>query len=119
MRYQVDWHLRLALPVTTAILALLGVAIALHLGHRGGIAVGVGIGIVVAGLCLTALQIGGSLGTAGILPPALAVWSSNVLFGALGGLFPAKSTTVSRGRSSLTKRFLLSASVRQQTPARR
>lgn len=91
VRYQVDWHLRLALPVTTAILALLGVAIALHLGHRGGIAVGVGIGIVVAGLCLTTLQIGGSLGTAGILPPALAVWSSNVLFGALGVYFLRKA----------------------------
>ena len=84
VRYQVDWHLRLAFPLTGAILALLGLAIAMHLGHRGGIAVGVGIGIVIAGFYLTALQVGSSLGTAGILPPYLAVWSSNVLFGALG-----------------------------------
>jgi lipopolysaccharide export system permease protein len=84
VRYQVDWHLRLAFPLTGAILSLLGLAIAMHLGHRGGIAAGVGIGIVVAGLYLTAIQVGGSLGTAGIVPPYLAVWSSNVLFGALG-----------------------------------
>jgi lipopolysaccharide export system permease protein len=84
LRYQVDWHLRLAFPLTGAILALLGLAVAMHLGHRGGIAVGVGIGIVVAGLYLTAIQVGGSLGTAGIAPPYLAVWSSNVLFGAVG-----------------------------------
>ncbi len=83
-RYEVDWHLRLAFPFTATILALLGLAVAMHLGHRGGIAVGVGIGIILAGLYLTALQVGGSMGTAGILPPALAVWSSNVLFGAAG-----------------------------------
>ena len=84
LRYQVDWHLRLAFPLTGTILALLGLGIAMHLGHRGGIAIGVGIGIMVTGLYLTAIQVGGSLGTAGILPPYLAVWSSNVLFGALG-----------------------------------
>jgi len=91
VRYEVDWHLRLAFPITAAILALLGLAIAMHLGHRGGIAVGVGIGIVVVGLYLTALQVGGSLGTAGILPPFLAVWSSNVLFGVLGGYLYKKA----------------------------
>jgi len=33
---------------------------------------------------LIALQLGGSLGTAGILPPFFAAWTSNGLFGLLG-----------------------------------
>ena len=84
VRYQVDWHLRLAFPFTTAILVLFGLAIAMYLGHRGGIVVGVGLGIIAAGVLLIALQLGGSLGTAGILPPFFAAWTSNGLFGLLG-----------------------------------
>ncbi len=84
VRYQVDWHLRLAYPITTVVLVLFGLATAMYLGHRGGILVGVGIGIIAAGLLLTALQVGGSLGAAGILPPFFAAWSSNCLFGVLG-----------------------------------
>lgn len=84
VRYQVDWHLRLAFPIATVVLVLFGLATAMYLGHRGGIVVGVGIGIITAGVLLTALQVGGSLGTAGILPPVVAAWSSNALFGVLG-----------------------------------
>jgi lipopolysaccharide export system permease protein len=84
VRYQVDWHLRLAFPITTVILVLFGLAIAMYLGHRGGIVVGVGLGIIAAGVLLIALQLGGSLGTAGILPPFFAAWTSNGLFGLLG-----------------------------------
>jgi lipopolysaccharide export system permease protein len=84
VRYQVDWHMRLAFPVTTVVLVLFGVATAMYLGHRGGIVIGVGLGIIAAGVLLISLQLGGSLGTAGILPPFFAAWTSNVLFGLLG-----------------------------------
>jgi lipopolysaccharide export system permease protein len=83
-QYQVDLHLRLAIPVTAIILALLGLGLALRQGLRGNIAVGVGLGIGVAGVYLTVLQVGSSLGNAGIVPPFVGVWSGNLLFAALG-----------------------------------
>jgi lipopolysaccharide export system permease protein len=81
---QVDLHLRLAFPVTSIILALLGLGLALRQKLRGNIAVGVGLGIGVAGIYLTMLQVGSSLGNAGILSPFVGVWSGNLLFAALG-----------------------------------
>jgi lipopolysaccharide export system permease protein len=83
-QYQVDLNLRLAFPVTAVILALLGLGLALRQSLRGNIAVGVGLGSLVAGAYLTLLQVGSSLGNAGIVPPAVGVWSGNVIFAALG-----------------------------------
>jgi lipopolysaccharide export system permease protein len=83
-QYRVDLQMRLALPVTSVILALLGVSIALRQGPRGGIAFGVGVGLVVACLYLAIFQLGSSLATAALLPPILGVWSGNILFAVLG-----------------------------------
>lgn len=83
--YEVELHLRLALPLTSVILALLGISIALRQGLYGGMAAGLVIALVVAFLYLTVLQIGCSLGTVGILPPILGVWTGNVIFLALVG----------------------------------
>ncbi len=83
--YEVELHLRLALPLTSVILALLGISIALRQGMHGGMAAGLVIALVVAFLYLTVLQIGCSLGTVGILSPILGVWTGNVIFVALVG----------------------------------
>jgi lipopolysaccharide export system permease protein len=83
--YEVELHLRLAFPLTALILSILGITLALRQGIQGGIALGVGTGIIVGSIYLAVLQIGSSLGTAGILPPALGVWAGNVIFLALSG----------------------------------
>jgi len=83
--YEVELHLRVALPLTSVILALLGISIALRQGMHGGIAAGLVIALLVAFLYLTVLQIGCSLGTVGILPPVLGAWAGNVIFLALVG----------------------------------
>lgn len=84
--YGVELHTRIAFPLTTLILALLGISIALRQGLQGGIALGTGIALITAFLYLTILQIGSSLATAGILPPFLGVWAGNILF-AIGGIY--------------------------------
>ncbi len=83
--YEVELQMRLALPLTTLILALLGVTIALSQGLHGGIAVGVGAALVVASFYFTVLYLGSALATAGILPPFLGVWIGDVIFAALAG----------------------------------
>ncbi|NLI34101.1 MAG: LPS export ABC transporter permease LptG [Deltaproteobacteria bacterium] len=83
--YEVELHLRLALPVTSVILALLGISIGLRQGIHGGIAAGLVIALIVAFLYLSVLQVGCSLGTAAVLPPIVGVWASSVIFLALVG----------------------------------
>jgi lipopolysaccharide export system permease protein len=83
--YEVELHLRLAFPLTALILSILGTTLALRQGIQGGIAIGVGTGLIVGSIYLAVLQIGSSLGTAGILPPAVGVWVANVIFLALAG----------------------------------
>ncbi|GKT08183.1 LPS export ABC transporter permease LptG [Desulforhabdus sp. TSK] len=78
--YEVELHMRLAFPLTTLILALLGITIAMRQGMHAGITLSVGIALIVAFLYLTVLQLGSGLATASILPPALGVWASNVIF---------------------------------------
>jgi lipopolysaccharide export system permease protein len=83
--YEVELQMRLAMPLTTFILALVGVTIALNQGMHGGIAVGVGIALLVASLYFTVLHLGSALATAGILPPFIGVWIGDVIFTTLGG----------------------------------
>lgn len=83
--YEVELHMRLALPLTTFIVALLGVTIALSQGLHGGIAVGVGIALIVASLYFVVLHLGSALAVAGVLPPFLGVWLGDVIFAALAG----------------------------------
>ena len=84
--YWVELHLRAAFPLTALILALLGICISLRQGSQGGIALGVGVALVVAFAYITLLQLGCSLATAGILPPLLGVWAANVIF-AVGSIY--------------------------------
>ena len=83
--YEVELHMRLALPLTTFIVALLGVTIALSQGLHGGLAIGVGIALVVASLYFMVLHLGTALATAGILPPLVGVWAGDIIFATLAG----------------------------------
>jgi lipopolysaccharide export system permease protein len=83
--YEVELHLRLAMPLTTFIVALLGITIALSQGLHGGIAVGVGVALIVASLYFMVLHLGSALAVAGILPPFLGVWIGDVIFATLAG----------------------------------
>ena len=81
--YEVDLHQRLTFPLTSLILALLGVTIALRQGIHMGIAMGVGLGMIIAFLYFTLMQVGGALANAGILPVLVGVWAPNGIFSTL------------------------------------
>jgi len=80
----VELHTRVAFPLTTLILAVLGVAVALRQGLHGGMARSVVSALLLATAYLAVVQVGSSLASAGIVPAWLGVWAGNVLFAALG-----------------------------------
>lgn len=82
--YRVELHTRVAFPLMSVILAVMGIAISLRTGRYGGIAMGIVLALVAAFVYIMVLQLGSSLATAGILPPTVGVWAGNVLFTALG-----------------------------------
>lgn len=80
--YQVELQRRIAFPLTTFILALLGINMALRQGLHGGIATGALLALLLAFVYLTLSQVGCSLAISGVLPPIIGVWSVNVIFAA-------------------------------------
>ena len=71
---------KLAQPAMLLIMALLAVPFAFRVGRRGALA-GIGLGLGLGILSLIAAAFLTKLGDVGALPPALAAWSPNVLFG--------------------------------------
>ena len=81
--YSVEIHKKFALAVACIVFVILGAPIALRF-PRGGVGLTIGVSIGVFGLYYVALIGGQSLGNRGIVPPALAMWGANLLFGAVG-----------------------------------
>jgi LPS export ABC transporter permease LptF/LPS export ABC transporter permease LptG len=75
----VQWHRKLAFPLIAPVSMLLAFPFAFLVGTRGalgGIAIGVGIGI----LYWLGAELLGAMGGVGQLPPLLAGWSPNIIF---------------------------------------
>ncbi len=83
-------YVRLSYPLSCFILALLGVALPFLFpyGQRAvvGAAMGILASLVTGMLYLVFIQVGLSLGKAGVLPPLAAAWISNCVFLVVGGL---------------------------------
>ena len=73
-------HRKASFPFVSFVLTLIAVPFAVTTGSRGAL-YGVGAGIVLAFSYWVILSIFGAIGSAGLLTPALAAWSPNVLFG--------------------------------------
>ncbi|MDB9822390.1 LPS export ABC transporter permease LptG [Deltaproteobacteria bacterium] len=77
--YLVDLNIKLAFPLISFVLALVGIPVALRL-KTGGMPLAISIGI---GLCFLYMLIIGfsrSLGLSGTLPPLLSAWTANLAF---------------------------------------
>ena len=81
-RYLVALQRKIAFPFVTVIMTLLAVPFAVTTGRRGAL-YGVGVGIVIAIVYWVALSVFAAFGTGGVLPPTLAAWAPNLLFGAV------------------------------------
>ena len=88
----VQWHRKLAFPLIAPISMLLAIPFAFFVGTRGavgGVAIGVGIGIIYWSLAELLQAMGGI----GQLPPLLAGWSPDIIFFFLGLYFFLKMPT--------------------------
>ncbi len=83
--YLVDMHAKLAFPLINIIMAILGIASSISWERRGGIAQGLATGIMIGFSYWIFFAFLVSLGRAGALPPLLAAWTTNILFGGAAG----------------------------------
>lgn len=79
----VDYHTKFSMPVLCFVMMLLAIPFALRIG-RGGIAIGFGAAIAIGLAYLVVFATARSLGQLTWIPPVVAAWFANVLFGALG-----------------------------------
>ena len=85
-RLSVQWHKKFAFPMIAAIIVFLGAPFAFLVGTRGavgGLAVAVGIGVIY----WSSAALLEAMGSAGQLPPLLAAWGPDAIFGFLGVYF--------------------------------
>jgi lipopolysaccharide export system permease protein len=83
--YDVEIQKKFAIAVACAIFVLLGAPIALRF-PRGGVGLVIGVSFGVFGLYYVGLIAGEPLAQAGKVSPFWAMWGSNVIFLAIGGV---------------------------------
>ena len=79
---EVQLHNKIAFPVISFIMALVGLPFAFRLGKQGAL-YGIGVAIVAGMAFLAVFAFCATLGEAGALPPPVAVWSPSILFAGL------------------------------------
>jgi lipopolysaccharide export system permease protein len=81
--YLVDMNIKLAFPLISFVLTLMGIPIALEL-KKGGMPLAVAAGVGLCFLYMFSMGFSRSLGLSGILPPFLAAWTANIIFSLFG-----------------------------------
>lgn len=89
-RYLTDLYAKLSYPFLNLIMVMIGIPFALKTGRSGGIALGIGVSVMIGFLYGVTFYVFLSFGKSGVLPPFLAAWSPTFLFG-LAGIFTLTS----------------------------
>jgi LPS export ABC transporter permease LptF/LPS export ABC transporter permease LptG len=92
MRLRVQLNRKLAYPVITLVMAIFAVPFALSMGKRGSLAgIATAIGMAVAYTVIASIF--EAMGNVNALPPMLAAWSPDLLFGMAGGYLLLRTQT--------------------------
>ncbi len=89
-RYLVDLYSKLSYPLLNMIMVLIGVPFALKTSRSGGVALSVGISVLIGFGYGIIYYVFLTVGKTGALPPFLSAWTPTLLFG-LGGIFTLMS----------------------------
>jgi lipopolysaccharide export system permease protein len=89
-RYLVDLYAKLSYPFLNLIMILIGVPFALKTGRSGGVALSIGISIMIGFAYGVTFYVFLSFGKSGVLNPFLSSWIPTILFG-LAGIFTLMS----------------------------
>lgn len=82
-RLRVELYQKISFPLTSVVIILVGAPFAMHL-RRGGMLAGVGVSIIISLLYYACFAISLAFGKASILPPIIAAWLGNIIFGIYG-----------------------------------
>ena len=82
-KLKVDLALKIAIPFTCIIIAIFAAPLAVTAPRAGG-AFGIGVSLATTVVFLTLIQLSKAVGAGGVLPPTLAAWAPNIVFGAVG-----------------------------------
>jgi lipopolysaccharide export system permease protein len=82
-RYRVDLYAKVATALVSLVMALIGVSFGLRTG-KAGVMIWVGASVPMGFLYWMLLSLGIQLGRGGALPPLLAAWIPNLVFGTAG-----------------------------------
>lgn len=80
--YEIEIHKKFALAVACFVFVMLGAPIALRF-PRGGVGLTLGVSLFVFALYYIGLTAGAAAASQGLLPPVIAMWAANVIFGAV------------------------------------
>lgn len=83
VKFKVDLHYKISFPFACLIMVILGIPFAFTMGKRGTL-VGIGLSIVIAMVYWGAVGVFKELGNINFLPPFLAAWGPNIVFGLVG-----------------------------------
>jgi len=84
VKYVVDLYAKLSFTLANVIMVVVAVPFSLKTSRSGGMAVGVGICVILAISYWMFYSFSISLGHAGRFPPLFAAWAPNIVFGATG-----------------------------------
>jgi lipopolysaccharide export system permease protein len=89
-RYLVDLYSKVSYPLLNLIMVLIGIPFALKTGRSGGVAMSIGISVMIGFAYGVTFYIFLSFGKSGILAPLFSAWTPTVFFG-LAGAFTLMS----------------------------
>ena len=89
-RYLVDLYSKYSYPLLNLIMVLIGVPFALKTGRSGGVALSIGVSVLIAFAYGVTFYIFLSFGKSGVLSPLLSSWTPTLVFG-LAGIFTLMS----------------------------
>jgi lipopolysaccharide export system permease protein len=81
--YLVDLHLKLAFPLINLIVVMIGASVATRLRMQSA-ALGFGLSIAISFVFYAFIRTGQALGHSGVLPPYVAAWLGDMVFGTVG-----------------------------------
>jgi LPS export ABC transporter permease LptG/LPS export ABC transporter permease LptF len=82
-KLRVELHRKISFPLVTVVMTLIGIPFSFVVARRGAL-YGIAAAIVIAIFYWGCLAIFEALGSTALLPPMLASWAPNILFGAAG-----------------------------------
>ncbi len=87
----VSFHLHLAVPWASVVLALIGAALGVRPQRRGGMGMGFGLSVLIVFAYYVVMSMCRALGESGRIVPFLAAWLPNAIFLSFAGLLTAKA----------------------------